>query len=118
MGYASTSRSLAMLEMLVHVTRENVPLDAVLVPIDVPDELVAELPDLPRGWNDFPYSDESRRVGDRWVKRSSSLAMLVPSAVLPAERNVLINPAHGHFNRIRVGEPEPDAFDRRLFGMQ
>jgi len=116
MGYASTSRPLAVLEMLVHVTREYVPLDAVLMPIEIPDELVAELKDLPRGWNDFPYSDGSRRVGDRWVKGNSSLAMLVPSAVLPREQNILINPSHAQFNRIRVGAPEPDAFDRRLFG--
>ena len=118
MGYTSTSRPLAVLEMLVHVIREYTPVDAVLVPIEIPDAMVTELHDLPPGWNDFPYSDESQRIGDLWVQRSSSLAMLVPSAVLPAERNILINPAHAYFSQIRIGKPEPDAFDRRLFGMK
>lgn len=117
MAYASTSRPLAVLESLVHLTRDYFPRDAVLVPIEVPGRLIAEVPELPAGWNDIPYSGESRRIGDLWVEQNTSLAMLVPSAVLPAERNLLINPAHAHFGEIRVGAPEPDAFDRRLFGM-
>jgi RES domain-containing protein len=43
--------------------------------------------------------------------------MLVPSAVLPAERNILINPAHPDFGRIEVGKPENHALDQRLFGV-
>jgi RES domain-containing protein len=34
--------------------------------------------------------------------------------VLPAERNVLINPEHPQMSRIRVLSPEPFVFDRRL----
>jgi RES domain-containing protein len=115
MVYASTSRALAVLEMLVHVARNNSARDAVFIPIEIPDSLVSGLPDLPDGWNDFPYRTASRQIGDRWIEKGSSLAMLVPSAILPAERNILINPAHADFDQIRVGEPEPHAFDLRLF---
>ena len=117
MAYASTSRSLAVLEMLVHMSREYSPRDAVLVPIDIPDSLIGELPALPKGWNDFPYGPESRRAGDRWIQQRSSLALFVPSAVLPAERNILVNPAHVEFRKIHIGQPEPHAFDLRLFGL-
>lgn len=114
-AYASTSRALAVLEMLVHVIRERLPLDAVLVPIEVPDDFIAGVPHLSEGWNRLPYGPASHDIGDRWVAEGSSLAMFVPSAILPAERNILINPAHAHFRRIRIGKPEPHAFDRRLF---
>lgn len=117
-GYAATSRPLAVLEMLVHVSRENMPLDTVLVPLEIPDDLVTELADWPDGWNDFPYSVSSRRVGDRWIEQAPALAMLVPSAVLPSERNILINPAHEHFRKIQIGDPEPDAMDKRLFRLK
>ena len=116
LGYASTSRPLAVLETLVHSTRGYYPVDAVLVPIEIPDEMVADVPALPRDWNRLPYGAGSRQVGDHWIKQGSSLAMLVPSAVLPAERNILINPGHVLFGQIRIGEPETHAFDRRLFG--
>jgi len=118
LGYASTSRPLAVLETLVHSTRGYYPADAVLIPIEIPDELVADVPCLPKDWNQIPYSAGSRHVGDHWVKNGSSLAILVPSAVMPAERNILINPAHQLLGQIRIGEPETHAFDRRLFGMR
>jgi RES domain-containing protein len=117
LGYASTSRPLAVLETLVHATRGFYPVDAVLVPVDIPDEMVADVPSLPKDWSQLPYSAGSRLIGDHWVKQGSSLAMLVPSAVLPAERNILINPGHVLFGQIRIGEPELRASDRRLFGI-
>ncbi len=118
MVYAATSRPLAVLEMLVHLTKEHLPLEAVLVPLEIPDESIDGLPEVPEGWNRYPYQPASQSIGDEWVRRSSSLAMLVPSVILPAERNILINPRHTQFNQIRVGEHEPHAFDRRLFGMK
>ena len=114
-GYTSTSRSLAVLEVLVHVTRDDIPFDAALIPIDVPDRLVTEAETLPAHWSNSSHLAETRRVGDLWVHSQISLAMLVPSAVIPAERNLLINPRHPLFNRVEIGQPEPNAFDRRLF---
>ncbi len=114
-AYTSTSRPLAVLEMLVHVTRETVPSDAVLLPVDVPDELIAELQVLPVGWDQYPYNEKAREVGDRWARERSSVALLVPSAVMPREKNLLINPAHPDFIRVRAYEPEEGALDPRLF---
>ena len=113
-GYAASSRALAALEMLVHVTRETVPPDMVFVPIDVPDRLVREASGLPADWAELPYGPEARRFGDRWAENGRSLALAVPSIVVPAERNLLINPRHRAFSRVRVGATEPFEFDRRL----
>jgi RES domain-containing protein len=117
-GYASTNRALAVLEMLVHMSRKNSVSDAVLVPLEIPDHLISGLPELPEGWNRFPYQPHARRIGDQWIKEGSSVAMFVASAILPAERNVLVNPLHPQFSEIRVGQPEPHAFDRRLFRLR
>ncbi len=114
-AYAATSRALAALEMLVHVTRETVPPDMVFVPVDVPDRLVREATGLPGDWADLPYGPNGRGFGDRWVADGRSLGLLVPSVVVPAERNLLINPRHRAFGRVRVGPVEPFAFNRRLF---
>jgi RES domain-containing protein len=61
-----------------------------------------------------PFSAGARTLGGHWVHQARSVALIVPSVVLPAERNVLINPAHPHLRRVRVLPPEPLAFDRRL----
>jgi RES domain-containing protein len=118
MVYAASSRALAVLEMLVHVTRETAPIHSLLFPIEIPDELIARIPELPHGWNSHPYGRETQLIGDRWIAEGKSLAMFVPSAIIPAERNILINPNHARFGEIHVGEAEPHAFDRRLFGLR
>ncbi len=118
MAYVSTSRALAVLEMLVHMGRRDSPPDVALMPLEIPDDLVSGMPDLPEGWNCFPYRIEPQQIGDSWVKQRLSVAMLVPSVILPAERNILINPEHPDFGQIRIGEPEPHAFDRRLFRLR
>jgi len=113
-AYTSNNRSLAVLEMLVHVTRDTVPKDLLLIPVEVPDELVAEATELPADWNRLPYSVGARRLGDRWVEGRRSVGLLVPSVVLPAERNLLINPVHPDARRIAVLKAEAFSFDRRL----
>lgn len=113
-AYAASSRALAALEMLVHVTRETVPPDLVFVPIDLPDRLVVEATGIPADWADLPYGPNARRFGDRWVAERRSLGLLVPSVVVPAERNVLVNPQHRAIGRVRIGPVEVLAFDQRL----
>lgn len=113
-AYAATSRALAALEMLVHVTRETVPPDLVFVPIELHGRLVREADGVPDDWADLPHGPKARQFGDRWVSEGRSLGLLVPSIVVPAERNLLINPRHRAFARVRIGPGEPFAFDRRL----
>lgn len=38
----------------------------------------------------------------------------VPSAIVPAEWNYLLNPLHPNFNRIKVGKPATVKTDLRL----
>ena len=114
-AYTATTRALAVLETLVHLTRETIPVDAVLIPIEVPDELIGELTIPPKNWNEFPYREGARGAGDRWIRERSSLGLLVPSAILPGDRNLLINPAHPEFIKVLIHAPEPGAFDSRLF---
>ena len=113
-AYTSTSRPLAVLEMLVHVTRNTIPENLLILPINVPDSLVQEAEGFPRDWNALPYSASARRFGDRWATERRSAALLVPSVVLPAERNLLINPMHPDYPKIAALAPERFQFDRRL----
>lgn len=118
MVYTSESRSLAALEMLVNLEAEDLLASAyVLIPAEIPDGVIlAVAGPLPRDWNAQPPSTVTRSIGDEWVAAGSSAALLVPSSVIPAERNYLINPLHPDFPRITIGPAEPFPFDPRLAG--
>jgi RES domain-containing protein len=98
----------------VHVTRDTVPPDMAFVPIELPDRWVEAAQGLPADWSALPFSAGARSIGDSWARSLRSLALMVPSVVLPAENNVLINPSHPQIGRARVLPAEPFAFDRRL----
>jgi RES domain-containing protein/uncharacterized protein (DUF2384 family) len=112
--YASTTRALAVLEMLVHLDLDQVPGDLVLVPLAVPDGLVGRLDEPPRRWRDLPYVPSVQRVGDRWVASGRSLGLLVPSAILPREDNLLVNPVHPAIGQATVEPLEAFSLDPRL----
>ena len=48
------------------------------------------------------------------MRAGKSLALRVPSVVVPQEWNYLINPAHPAFARLEIGKAQPLAFDPRL----
>jgi RES domain-containing protein len=56
-----------------------------------------------------------RAIGDPWIERKGSLALMVPSAALRGEWNVLLNPLHPAIGQIKIEEPQPFRFDARMF---
>lgn len=113
--YTAGSQSLAVLEMLV----QDDPLRAryIVIPATLPKALKVErLTDeqLPAGWRDIAARDLTQALGDEWLKRGSSAVLAVPSAVIPAETNYLINPLHPAFGKIEIGAPQDFLTDPRL----
>ncbi len=115
--YASETLSLAALELLVHCDAAFLPDDLVAIPIEIPDGLPArriEAASLARTWRHHPAPESLARLGDAWASDRGSAVLSVPSAVVPGERNFLLNPAHPDFKRIRAGRPEKFSLDARL----
>ena len=69
---------------------------------------------LPPDWQHQPSHPTLREIGDTWVTNRASVAMLVPSAVIPLEFNALLNPAHPDFASMTVSDAVEFKFDRRL----
>jgi len=53
-------------------------------------------------------------MGQAWLQGAQTALLSVPSAVVPAERNILINPRHPDFARIVLGAPQSLQTDTRL----
>jgi RES domain-containing protein len=115
--YASTSLALAAVETFVNLEPNLRPADLVFIEGKIPHDVEVSRLDpktLPERWHET--RDESlRRFGDDWIRNRGTVAMLVPSAAIRGEWNVLLNPLHGDFSRIQVHDPEPFEFDVRMF---
>ena len=115
--YASESLALAALELLVHADPSLLPADLVSVAADVPDSVSIEsvaARDLPRDWRRHPAPEALADRGTEWAKSGRTAVLAVPSALIPRERNFLLNPAHPDFRKIRPQAAEPFALDARL----
>jgi len=113
--YLSSAQSLAALEVFVHHRPLSPRDEYVIISAQWEDALTERLEgELPRDWRMEPPGASSMSVGDRWLAEARSVVLAVPSAIIPAETNYLINPAHSDFRRIRIGKPERFVFDPRL----
>lgn len=115
MVYTSETQSLAVLEMLVHLEQPDLLQCYVLIGVTIDETLIEKLDRsrLPRHWQASPPV-ELRAIGDEWALRNTSVALQVPSALVPTENNVLLNPAHANFEKLVIGDPVSFAFDQRL----
>lgn len=117
--YLSSSLSLAALEYLVHIDIEDVPSDLVAIEVEIPEDASIQEVDpasLPSDWNRVPDHPSSVEAGDAWIAKAESLVLRVPSAVVPIESNLLLNPRHPGSGSARVVRSLPFGFDRRLLG--
>ena len=115
--YASDSIALAALEKLVHVHRNAVLNHFVLCEITLRDEAIMTLAEdtLPNDWRDDPPPSSTMGIGDEWLSRGESLALAVPSTVVPQQFNLVINPNHPDFRKLgKTVTVEPFVFDNRL----
>lgn len=94
--YVSSSVSLALLEVMVHLQSYDLLKRYILMEIEFPSDFAMLLSDedLPLNWREYPAPPETADIGDAWLTDGVSLALSVPSVVVPMERNFLLNPTH------------------------
>ncbi len=114
--YLASSRSLAVLEALVHLPSTNMPDEFCMVTIEAPDDL-AEIDEklLPQGWQDSSDLDILQQIGNKFLFEKKNLLLKVPSAIVNEEYNYLLNPAHTTAQKIKLKSIKPFNFDNRLF---
>lgn len=116
MLYTSASVSLAMLETLANLSGDHFQRNLVVVRLELPDALDVYTPvELPERWQSYPHRAETVTFGETFL-RSDHVAMRVPSALVPFEFNVLINPIHEKFDLVKYVDSNPILLDKRLIG--
>lgn len=104
--YASSSLALAALELKIH---QNTVAEGEYIAIQA--RFPAKLPvfsiepgSLPENWKSDVAVTQS--LGGDWLKSNLSCILSVPSLVIPAERNLLLNPDHPDFSTLVVVSKE------------
>jgi RES domain-containing protein len=116
MLYTASSRALAVLEVLVHLNTLIVPNNFCLAEIEIPDNDIVALDEtlLPSNWRDISPPLMLRELGDEFLKKREHLLLKVPSSIVPAEYNYLLNPLHPDAIKAKLVNRESFSFDERL----
>jgi len=115
--YTAETKSLGLLELLVHVNKNKIPTKYKIVHIEIPYKKLNEIPlieGLPKDWRKTPSSDELKVLGEELLIGNNNLAMRVPSTILPSEFNIVLNPWHKTFEKVKINKFEDFEIDERL----
>ena len=116
--YTSENRALAVIETLAHMPSLSGLPSHVMCEIDVDDAAVENALEAPSPVAAPAAAD----YGSAWFRESRSVALAVPSIIVPEERNVVLNAAHPEFeSRARLLATVDYPIDERLrnlFGRQ
>lgn len=111
--YTSNNISLAVLENLVHFSTFTPPTDMRCVTFEIPDAMISS------NYNNYVSgTHKSADIGDKWAGGRKSLGLKVPSAIVPAEYNILINPLHPEITKVKLIDNVEFPFDKRLFSLE
>src|SRR5271166_794776 len=113
--YLADTPAGALLEACVHTSAGDVPPKYTLLAVSVADDVSIETVDastLPSDWAED--LEVTREIGSAWLRSHRSALLRVPSALVPATFNYLLNPLHADAARIRVQSVFEYPFDPRI----
>lgn len=116
--YLSDHPALAALESFVHLKGAATAIKFLIFRMEIPDEVsVRELPvgTLPAGWRDEPPTPQTMAVGERWIREGRTAILKVPSVLVPAAANLILNPLHPDAAKVRIDPGEKFSFDPRMW---
>ncbi len=115
--YCAPNPAAALLEVLAHgeIDSEDIPVTFRYMEIEAPDSVTVETVDigaLGPGWQN--NAGMTRRLGDQWLRSGRTALLRVPSVIVPATWNVLVNPQHPESAHIRIARVHDQPIDPRL----
>ena len=117
MVYLAEHPALALLETLVHldIDPDELPSHYQLLTVEVADAVAVEelseaaLAALTTNWRHAP--DDTRALTRAWFGERRTALLRVPSAIVPAAFNYLLNPLHPDATRIAVAARQTVQYD-------
>ena len=117
--YASEHASLALLEILAWTALPQLlKANFSLLTLEIPDhsQLQVSSAELPKDWCYPGHTTDTQQMGQEWTEMNQYLMLKVPSAILPIEHNMLINPKHPLMKEVIISHISEISFDPRVIG--
>lgn len=114
--YTTENISLSVLEILVRTDKTMIPLNYMLIRIEIPDNITPTLittSKLKKDWKED--IDNTQFIGTEFARNNQSVILKVPSAVVDEEHNYILNPAHPDMKKVKIKQLMPFRFDKRFF---
>jgi RES domain-containing protein len=89
-----------------------------MITIHIPDDISMtrlNILNLPIDWNKFPPPSTTQNIGDKFISENLYCVIQIPSSITEGDFNLLINPHHADFKRIKILDIKKFVFDQRLF---
>ena len=105
MLYFSEHLSLCVLEMLTRIDFEFLSEDYAFIEVEIADKLIvpsAKVTSISKNWRADPPTVITQDFGSKWLSSEANFALSVPSAVLPSEHNILVNPNHKLISKLKI----------------
>lgn len=116
--YASSTRSLALLETLAHTPAKMLDLRVYhLITLFVPDNISTQkilFANLLPGWDAPDTRPFTKKTGDTFLSDKENLLLQVPSVMMPEEINYVLNPLHKDMKQVKLLNTRRIYFDKRI----
>ena len=115
--YCAGTLSLGILEILAHLTPKTRANPRVYFAITIPERFITlNLKDpLPAHFGSETDFAITQRIGDAWLRSGASVALRVPSAIVPGEFNFILNPKHPEYRAAAEwSAPAALSLDKRI----
>ncbi|MBS1821758.1 MAG: RES family NAD+ phosphorylase [Acidobacteria bacterium] len=114
--YTSDHPALCILEILVHLDKDEIPGDYQLLRIDVPDRLIESAGPMLSEYRSGALDNIllTQKIGNQWLSGTQKGGLLVPSVLVPFAQNCILNPSLPAIASIKPEVAGRFPFDRRL----
>ncbi len=112
--YTSEARSLCVLEYAANTSLYEIANDLAMTAYEIPDgHWQTFMPkQLPEEWMELKVPSSTQEWGNKQLQ--NNLALRLPSAIIPHEFNIILNPLHHDFKKVHIKEVASFTFDRRI----
>lgn len=113
--YCGESIEIALLENIVHLPANLIP-NFMLLTLQIPVDSIQIIAvvDLPGNWYKQPAPEILAEIGEDWVKSNSTIALKVPSVIVPTSNNYVLNCSHPNYKKVKIVEQQSFPLDTRL----
>jgi RES domain-containing protein len=115
--YCAPNPAAALVEVLVHIEVDagDLPDRLQYIEIHAPDTVSIETIEVDALGPNWQRDDgATRTAGNEWLDSGRTALLRVPSAIVPATWNMLINPRYPESAQVRVTRVHRHGIDRRL----